>query len=73
MKEHCWVRRPSSSARTRRAKAGALESYRRAAEATANLPERNYLLRKMARLRNSLQIVLLLASDSPGRARNAAG
>jgi len=35
-------------------KADALESYRRAAETTANLPERNYLLRKMARLRKSL-------------------
>ena len=35
-------------------KTDALESYRRAAETTANLPERNYLLRKMARLRKSL-------------------
>jgi RNA polymerase sigma factor (sigma-70 family) len=30
----------------------ALEHYRLAAEATANLPERNYLLRKIARLRH---------------------
>ena len=34
--------------------AGAVDSYRRAAKATASLPERNYLLQQAARLEGSL-------------------